>query len=67
MEKNYFVSESRLDDGCTGTESGNSDMPVQEINFNITPTVMTTRSRGRPIEVDNVQPRTLEYKTYSKK
>ena len=65
--KDYLASESRLDARSTGTESGQFDCPPQEIDFDSTPTVMTTRSRGRPMKIDNVQPRTLEYKRYEKK
>ena len=67
-KKGYRASESRLDGGSIGTESDHSGgVAAQKIDFDVTPRVIVTRSRGTPMNIENVQPRTLEYKRYGKK
>ena len=65
--RNYLASESRFAGTNTGTESDCSDVPGQQLNFDVTPPIRMTRSRGLPLRCDNVQPSTLEYKTQKRK
>ena len=65
-KRNYLGSGSRFYQESVETESEHSDSAVQNIDFDITPNVMVTRSKGAPMRIDNVQPRTLEYKRYKK-
>ena len=63
----YMGSESRFTRGYTGIESEHSDLPGQQLDFDVTPPVRITRSRGLPLKCDNVQARTLEYKRRKKR
>ena len=65
-KRDCMDSETRLNAGESDTGSENSETPQQQIDFSISPTVMTTRSKGLPMRLDNVQKKTLEYKTYKK-
>ena len=65
-KRDCMDSETRLNAVESDTGSENSETSQQQIDFSISPTVMTTRSKGLPMRLDNVQKKTLEYKTYKK-
>ena len=66
-KRTYLGSDSRLYEGESDTPSESSGVPQQQLDFDITPAVRITRSKGLPLKCDYVQRKTLEYKTYSKK
>ena len=66
-KRTYLGSDSRLYEGESETPCESSGVHQQQLAFDITPAVRTTRSKGLPLKCDYVQRRTLESKNYSKK